>query len=427
MASHRSSWRFQRQNRPDPRGRGIVLYDFEGDLLGDDPESSLTWAGPGEHVHIGGYDLVDPMIWIGTQADPYHPAFEPSAIDPERDVEPDQPPRANISIHSWQPWSAMTPTLRGAYLAWVAGGRRDAGAPDSFASLYLCGLERRLFLDLGISGPVDPRHDAEVRAIRDEVAALVDAYGPHLALGNAARLLAILNLVLRNASAFTRPPMLDPDRSRVPLDLAIGLGILVAAGDPIPADWALAWAWYRADMPFTAAAARCPEEVQHLFLIRYRRGEGAGIVVRPGIGELSPLYEPLNTGVPRPHITMPGLPDVFLRRGVGTKLSTYVAWASNDLEPFSRWLSRNPTRAGTMMSLLHLPALLLESDLPAVRRVRSWLARTLGEYGEPNPGAVAVAAGAELLALWGQEPPDRLSKGEGEMVAQVLERFGVGM
>lgn len=428
MSARRASWRFERQNRPDPRGRGIVLYDFEGDLLGGgDPDATLTWIGRGERVTIGGYDLADPMIYAGPQPDIYHPAFEPSAIDREREIAPDQPPRAAISVHSWQPWAAMTPSLRGSYLAWIASGRRDAGAPDSFPSLYLCGLERRLFVDLDISGPVPPDQRADVTAIRDEVASLIAAYGPRLALGNASRLLAILDLVLRNAAAFRQPPPLDPDRDRVPLELAIGLGVLTAAGEPIPAEWALAWAWYRPDMPFTAGATRCPEEVRELFLLRYRQREGAGMVLRPGTTELRPAYEPLNTGVPKPRIAVPGLPDVFLRRNAGVALSPVVAWICDDLEPYARWIARNPTRAGTMMSLLQLPALLLESDVPIVRRVRTWLSLTLGEYDEPVPGAVAVTAGADLIALWGQEPPDRLSKGEGEMLAQVLERFGVGM
>ncbi|MGC4191297.1 MAG: TerB N-terminal domain-containing protein [Thermomicrobiales bacterium] len=427
MSARRSSWRFQRRDRPDPRGRGIVLYDFEGDLLGDDPEETLVWVGHGERIQIGGYTLTDPMVYAGMQEDIYHPAFEPSAIDPAREVAPDQPPRANAGTYTWQPWGAMTPTMRGAYLAWIATGRRDAGAPDSFPSLYLCGLERRLFTDLGITGPVAPHQEAEVRAIRDEVAGLVDAYGPHLALGNATRLLALLNLVLRDGDAFAAPPRLDPDRDRVPLELSIGLGILVAAGEPIPPDWALAWAWYRADMPFTSTVTRCPDEVQHLFLARYRQGEGAGISVRTGLGDLSPVYDPLNAGVPRPRITVPGLPDVFLRRGMGVKLSSYVAWVCHDLEPYARWLARNPTREGTTMSLLHVPALLLESDLPAAHRMRTWLALTLGEYEEPAPGSIGVVPGTDLITLWGQDPPDRLTKGESEMLAQVLERFGAGM
>ncbi|MGN6484430.1 MAG: TerB N-terminal domain-containing protein [Thermomicrobiales bacterium] len=429
MSARRASWRFERQNRPDPHGRGIVLYDFEGDLLGggDDPGTALTWIGRGERVTIGGYDLTDPMIYAGPQPDIYHPAFEPSAIDLDREIAPGQPPRAAISVHSWHPWAAMTPSLRGSYLAWIAGGRRDAGAPDSFPSLYLCGLERRLFVDLGVSGPVPPDQQAEVSAIRDEVAGLVAAYGPRLALGNASRLLAILDLVLRNAAAFRQPPPLDPDRDRVPLDLAIGLGVLVAAGEPIPAEWALAWAWYRPDMPFTAGATRCPEEVRHLFMLRYRQREGDGMLLRPGTTELRPAYEPLNTGVPKPRLAMPGLPDVFLRRNAGVALSPIVAWVCDDLEPYARWIARNPTRSGTMMSLLQLPALLLERDLPIARRVRTWLSLALGEYDEPVPGTVAVTAGADLIALWGQEPPDRLTKGESEMLAQVLERFGVGL
>lgn len=427
MSGPRSSWRFERQNRPDPRGRGIVLYDFEGDLLGDDPASSLTWIGRGERVTIGGYPLADPMIYAGVQPDIYHPAFEPSAIDLDREIAPGQPPRAAIGIHAWQPWAAMTPSLRGAYLAWIAAGRRDPGAPDSFPSLFLCGLERRLFVDLGISGPVPAEQRPEVLAIRDEVAALVATYGPRLALGNAARLLAVLDLLLRNAAAFSQPPALDPDRDRVPLELAIGLGILVAAGEPIPAEWALAWAWYRPDMPFTAAAVRCPEEIRALFLLRYRQREGAGLILQPGSTELNPVYEPMNPGVPRPRLAMPGLPDVFLRRNAGRSLGPLVAGVCEDLDPYARWIGRNPARAGSMMSLLALPALLLESDLPAARRVRTWLDLALGEYGEPQPGAVAVVPGADLIALWGQEPPDRLTKGESEMLAQVLERFGAGL
>ncbi|MGC4106880.1 MAG: TerB N-terminal domain-containing protein [Thermomicrobiales bacterium] len=427
MSAHRPSWRFQRQNRPDPRGRGIVLYDFEGDLLGDDPETTLTWIGPGEQVTIGGYALSDPMIYAGLQPDIYHPAFEPSAIDLEREIAPDQPPRAAISTHSWQPWAAMTPNLRGSYLAWVATGRRDVGAPDSFPSLYLCGLERRLFVDLGISGPVLPKQEPDVRAIRDEVAALVETHGRHLALGNASRLLAILNLILKNASAFAQPPALDPDQGQPPLELTIGLGILVAAEEPIPPEWALAWAWYLPNRQWTSVVTRCPEEVRHLFLLRYRREHGAGMVIRRGLGELSPRYEPMNTGVPQPRITLPGLPDVFLRRQASVTLDHYATWSCHDLTPYANWIARNPTRAGTTMALLHVPAQLLESDLPSARRVRTWLDLTLGEYGEPMPSAIAVAAGADLIALWGQEPPDRLTKGESEMLGQVLERFGAGI
>ncbi|MGB3304879.1 MAG: TerB N-terminal domain-containing protein [Thermomicrobiales bacterium] len=402
----------------------IYVFEDPDEYFFDDDQqqSALAWVGPGQTVEVAGFTLSGSMVYVGEQPDSYSLWYEISAIEPGRRVNTSKPAPADRNIYYWQPYASMTPAERAVYLSWLADGRRTPHVPTGYPSLYLCGLERRVFVD--IAG--DRTLAWELPLIRNEVAALIETYGTALLYGHASTFLEMLDLMMEEGNGDSvagvgDPPPLEGNSWQVPTRLAVGLGRLVAARQPIPADWALAWAWYRPDIPLRTAAYHCPEEFQRLFIYRYEQEQGEGLRVRQGRSYLQLEYMPINSALGRMSVDAGRIPDVVMRKAPGEVLGDLVYRVTNELDPYSRWLKRNPQREKSVAALAHLPAPLLETGSGEATVLREWIGRHLGSR------RVAVVEPADVLTLWSDAPLEKLTKADALLLGRVLQRFDVGI
>ncbi|MGI8404556.1 MAG: TerB N-terminal domain-containing protein, partial [Thermomicrobiales bacterium] len=138
--------------------------------------------------------------------------------------------------------TGRSPEDRGAYLEWLAGGREAPDALRSFIRLFMAGLERRLFVDI----LADPTLRWEIPFIRSVLVALQETYRTRMYQGFTDRLLEMIDhMEVRPATVDLTPPPLIGSAWDTPLDLKIGLGSFTAQRMPIPAGWAVCWAWFR--------------------------------------------------------------------------------------------------------------------------------------------------------------------------------------
>jgi hypothetical protein len=201
------------------------------------PDDAI-WHAPGDEVRIGDYRIPGGMLYVGrnlASISPYR-GPEPALVNPDLAIEPKEVDWSAERMPYWPSYGEVPPECRGAYLRWLAEGRRDTTVGIGYVFLFFYGLERRLLHDGG-KGKVP---DAERRTILAEVEQLLAVYGAQRSFRRyAADFLAVVSL----QSASTRgsdapPPRIEPG-DEMPLSVSAGLGEIVRAGRPIPADWAI--------------------------------------------------------------------------------------------------------------------------------------------------------------------------------------------
>lgn len=177
---------------------------------------------PGGMIYVGEY-LPSPTGWN-----------EPSLIVPSRRVNRKNPDRTGQQVHYRLAYESMARASRGAYLEWLAEGRRNPSTSGSYALLFLCGLERRVFVDIA----EDEASVAELPALRAEAAALLDTYGDrdYTFHNRATEFISLIELLTADPSndELGDPPPLAAQAWSVPLGLRIGLGRCTARRQPLP-------------------------------------------------------------------------------------------------------------------------------------------------------------------------------------------------
>lgn len=110
------------------------------------PHESLRWFGPGETTHVHGFDIHNPLTYIGSldQTGSRGRAVDPSQVDRALRVEAagDAPP-----LPYWPWYTQMDPSQRYVYLKWLATDRRSLPPSDGYLFVYYYGLERRALID----------------------------------------------------------------------------------------------------------------------------------------------------------------------------------------------------------------------------------------------------------------------------------------
>ncbi|MCB1091615.1 MAG: TerB N-terminal domain-containing protein, partial [Verrucomicrobiae bacterium] len=130
-------------------------------------DDGLKWFGPSEKFKVHGYSIERPMLYSSNGRLPW--PGEPSAIDPSLPVA--RPARGEAArLGYYCNFDYLTPGQRGAYLEWLAQGRRDADPAErdlGYVFLFFYGLERRILLV----------RDPDSR-LRQEIVELLEHYGP---------------------------------------------------------------------------------------------------------------------------------------------------------------------------------------------------------------------------------------------------------
>jgi tellurite resistance protein len=373
---------------------------------------------PNETLVIAGHTVTVGMVWVGDALAGRGSDADPALIDPALPVDNQSPDINGIRMGYWPSYSTIHPQSRAAYLAWLAGGRRDPAANVGYVFLFFYGLERRV-LDTAQGTPLIPN---ELDAIDRELVRLLAVYGHSSSFKGYATSLrdVVAHLRFSAEQCLGKPPDRGDETWPAPTALRVGLGKHAAAGLPLPADWALVWAWFDPTHSPRSAQRRVREEFDELFRIRYAAAHGAGVVIFRGHDTLRVRYFPASAGIGSLELEAASVPDVFEQEGPLAAIAAVADGVSDDLDAYSRFVGRKPELAGTLAAYATLPPFLLRiATEPAVTSLRAWARASLGSNDRVR------VEGAELIALWGTSPT--LRKQEAASAATLLGHLGFGV
>ncbi len=408
--------------------RSGIQFEIRTSPAGHDSRSdpkvkaSDCWMPPGQPVMVQGRAIRGGMLYVGRglAAASRWSGLEPALINPKLKVDNSSPDTTCETMGYWPSYAGISPGARAAYLDWLAGGRIDPAVGIGHVFLFFYGLERRLLVDAAANP--DP---SELAAISAEVRRLLELYGGNGSFYNYANgLLGYLGF-LRKADGSTAG--FQPPRVRtywdVPLQVKLGLGGMSLRGEPIPANWALAWGIHHPETRLRTPAKRCPDELSELFAVRYREKFGEGLVVKPNRRKLRASYRPASSGLSG-HDFEAGseLPDICSLKSPSNKLRALVESCTAELDSYSRWLGRNSDKAGSIEAMAFLPAPLVHPEqheqLRAIdRRIRAAL------IGVEH----ALLPASELLRWWPPASSGKFTKKDAVALISLIERLGFGV
>ncbi|MEW1808363.1 TerB N-terminal domain-containing protein [Pseudarthrobacter sp. NPDC080039] len=378
------------------------------------------WCGANESLDLGHGIRIPGMVYAGQGLTSPRGGVEPSLIDPTLRVDHRNPDLSGECLGYWPSYADITPAGRAAYLAWLAQGRRVAETPIGYVFLFMYGLERRVFVDIAKHPELAP----ELIGIRSEMNDLLTVYGDsHGSFDSyASRFIDVIDfLMLQAVDDFPSPPALTESQWEVPVALRVVLGTFAADGKTIPADWALAWAWFHPEIAVRTPATRCTEEFTRLFRLCYRRSYGDGFTVRPGASKVRLDYTTASSQIGVISMTIGETPDVFALRAPQKKLAALFDEVTAELDAYSRWLGRNPDKAGSLAAAALLPNdLLVDADGP-VGDFRAWVQGKLEDH------KTVEISGKALFEHWQPNNTEKLSKPEAVNLAALLDSFEVGI
>jgi hypothetical protein len=344
------------------------------------------WLPPGAAaVDVSGFAIRGGMVYVGRGLPgPHGKDTEPSLIDPDLEARfwpagPGGRPAPNsrhaqlsrqIPVHRQVvSYAKLTPDARATYLQWLSAGRTGMVAPG-LVLLFLTGLERRVLGDLARTGAPE-----EYAAIGVELRRILSHYGRHPVLYRQASglLTATETIGLTRSAAITPPIPDDEHHADLPPAVKVGVARFVAAGMPLPGDWAFSWHGHHPDRGWRAPATRCREEFTNLFGMRYKQTfPPAGLIVPAEGPELILSYMPANPGFGGQRVSLhTGLPDISRNPSVYV-LHELAERAQAELDAYSRLLGRKPQARGTNEAFELLPAGLVRPTTPDARKLAEW-------------------------------------------------------
>lgn len=316
--------------------------------------SRVRWLSAGDPIEIAGEKIPGGLIYVGDNRNSRYGSSEPSLINPKLKVARGIVDIAERLTSYWPSYDSISPEARRAYLQWLSSGRKAPHANIGYVFLFFYGLERRVF--------VDAKHDraaaAEIPTIIAEVERLLSIYDENHSFNTyASRFVDFLRQGEVPARRYLEaPPAPLPYGYEMPRELRIGLGQLAVDKQPLPADWALAWVLSDNNIGKRTPVTRCEEAFAQLFLMRYEERHDTGMVLPQNKTRLRLQYNTASSGLPPQELDgLSGIPDVTATSAARKKLQQLVDECTEQLEPYSRYLGRNPDAPGALEGLLQLP------------------------------------------------------------------------
>ena len=316
------------------------------------------WVPPGQSTAVAGLELPDGMLYVGAGLRTSSQGVEPALINPNLKVALAEVDVSQALTDYWPSYSTITPEARRAYLRWLSNGRREPSANIGYVFLFFYGLERRILLDAQTEPPVR----AEMPALTAEIQRLLGIYGGnHSFRRYATQLLEFIASTHFAEKAYLAPPPEITVRGyELPLRLRIGLGQLAVDQKPVPAAWALAWALADPNIVRRTPTTRCAGQFAALFQQKYAAAYGDGLTLKINRTKLRASYQPASSSLNYNDFsrTISDLPDISAVKTPVTKLQQLVDECAVELDPYSRYIGRNPDKAEALEGLLQLPVTL---------------------------------------------------------------------
>jgi len=363
--------------------------------------------------------LPDGMIYVGSGLPgiSQHVGVEPALIDPLLPVDNRDSDVHGHDMSYWPSYSEMTPASRAAYLDWLAKGR-PGGAYIGYVFLFFYGIERRLLFDR----ERESVSSEETHALVDEIERLLGLYGKNNSFSHyAGEFLSLVKSLLIGLEPSLWEPPLVHRGWELPLEVKIGLGSIVASGDPLPSRWALSWLRLHPETSLRTPAVRCEEEFNALFQIRYEQIYGSGMKIRPNKAALKHSYQPSSGSFRSPvSINADSLPDVTRLQRPNRLLRELAESVTNELASYSRWVG---TRTRDSLAAIAL----LPSELVMARQTDELLRFKARIETALSGRDAAIIAVRSLTAGFPAQREDSFSAKEASTFAQLLERLGYGL
>ena len=384
---------------------------------------TAVWIPFGQPARAGAVTIAGGGIYFGRglRAIGRYWQPEPALVDPSLPTNFAEPDWLGSDLTYWPSYHQLTPAGRAAYLSWLSSPRNWPQTPIGYVFLYFYGLERRAFVDALTS----PAVWTEVPLVEAEVERLQRIYGSnHSFSGYASEFLSTLRCLLEPPGVPTHPPPFVENHTwEIPPYVKLGLARFVAAGHPIPADWALAWVLAQPEMYLRTPAHRCGDELSQLFALRYRKRFGDGLVVKPNKSRLKIGYRPASGGFGQTvDIPVESLPDVSALTAPVRVLHELAKECTGSLDSYSRWLGRHPEDRGSLAATALLPTeLARDASGGALNELFQWLDLQLSDR------SYAVVEGVKLVLRWPAQTPGKLTRSEASALAQLLSARGYGV
>lgn len=373
------------------------------------------WIPPGETVKIAGTAIPDGLIYVGTSLPTPSGENDPCLIDPSKSVA-SRGDFTERQMGYWPSYSEIPASARRAYLNWLADGRKDPEADVGYVFIFFYGLERRAIVD----SAKDEAAKRDWPIIATELRRLLDIYGDKSSSfrSYAGSLLDWVSLAEQPEKAYLKPIPSFPKSYELPLYLRVALGQAAVDRAPVPASLALAWAKLDPTNYLRTPAKRCSDEFDKLFVSKYQETFGEGMVLPKNRTKLKLVHRPASAGFRGYNelsLTFGDTPDVTVLTAPIKKLQQVVDAATTDLEPYSRFVGKNPDGKHSLEGLLQLPATLWPESAQ----------QTLQALKKRMGGGMTVLSFQDLLSSL--EAKTALTRDRTLVLARALESLNIGI
>jgi hypothetical protein len=297
------------------------------------------WIGPGQQVTIGNVAVDRGLFYFGRSL-PTVSGYgtENALVDPTLPLARSPGNMSGQGVPYYPSYVGLDPASRRTYVEWLASARDNPATYIGYVFLYFYGLERRLFVD---NAAGDRQH------IIAEVQRLLSVYGANRSFEMYAS--ALLDAAAAMTNQWPAKPSIDPSSkpAEIPFRLRGAIGAILKRGEPITADWALAW--YVASPEFTlrTPAVRCFREFYNLFRQRFHAKFPRGLTFRAPRRNLSVRYRAASgTFTATLRGEFESLPDIVSLTAPLAEVDRVVAACTEALEPYSRLIGRDPSARG---------------------------------------------------------------------------------
>jgi uncharacterized membrane protein YhaH (DUF805 family) len=310
------------------------------------------WVATPTNLSAGGIPFEGHLVYFGTHPRSQQYERHRSLIDPNLDVSNGRDARGSTFSY-WPNYSELRPEARRSYLEWLSSGRSDPSTPIGYVFIYFYGLERRLVKD---------RSEADAPAIMDELRRLLAIYGDNHSFKNYCSALLDMGSLLFGNVEETPTPTLDNRYSwELPIRLRVYLGKKVAAGQVLDSNDALCWTLGHPMLYPRTPVTRCFNEFCELWKVRFGEQFPKGLSVREPKARLNFQYRSASSEFSAT-ATVDNLPDVGAISGPISKFESLLGSCSDELDPLSRFLGRNPAEKDSAIAGALLPEPLRKSD-----------------------------------------------------------------
>lgn len=352
------------------------------------PAPAAHWISEPTTVEVAGIEFQAELLYYG-KAD--RRLNHRALVDPTLSVATDAD-SLGTTLGYWPNYSELTPSARRAYLEWLASGRCAPNAPIGYVFVYFYGIERRLIAE---------KSEKDAHAILAEARRLLDLYGDNHSFRNYCGALIEAGELIFDIAPPGNAISLDMRRGwEIPIGIRVRLGRKVRDGIAIDSDDALCWAWTHPQLYPRTAVSRCFDQFCALWRYRFAERFPDGIKVRGGKTRLQFNYRAAS-GEFNAHAELEDLPDIGAIAGPVTKLEALLTECTEELDPLSRFLGRNPDERATLLAAALCPAAALDDRAETLLTA----ARTSLFDGKSKDGLAQRSFGQVLEVLAGNPGP----------------------